>query len=92
MFMETIEIPEDVWNPIKGLVNHGLFKNEISAIINIVHGMSLSKINEFESSLQYFETKYSLAFEDFEQQIEQSHLRSYTNTSIRVATSKAARI
>ena len=36
MFMETLAIPKDVWNPITGLVHHGLYKNERSAIIEIV--------------------------------------------------------
>ena len=67
--METVEIPKDVLSPITGLVHHGLYKNEKSAIINIVHDMSLSKMKEFKSSMQVFETKYDLVFEDFEKQL-----------------------
>jgi len=69
MVMETVEIPKDVLSPITGLVHHGLYKNEKSAIINIVHDMSLSKMKEFQSSMQVFETKYGLVFEDFEKQL-----------------------
>ncbi len=67
--METIEIPKDVWSPISSLVRHGLYKNEKSALINIVHDLSLSKMKESESAMQGFEKKYGLEFEDFELQI-----------------------
>jgi len=69
MFMETVEIPKDVWNPISSLVHHGLFENERSAIINIVHDLSLSKMKEYELAMQEYETKYGLVFEQFEQQL-----------------------
>ena len=75
--METLAIPKDVWNPITGLVHHGLYKNERSAIINIVHDMSLSKMKEFKSSMQEFETKYGLIFEDFEQQIKSAETEDF---------------
>jgi hypothetical protein len=67
--METIEIPKDIWNPISSLVRHGLYKNEKSALINIVHDLSVSKMTEYASSLHTFETKYGLIFEDFEKRI-----------------------
>ena len=67
--METIEIPKDVWSPISSLVRHGLYKNEKSALINIVHDLSLSKMKESESAMKEFEKKYGLEFEDFERQI-----------------------
>ena len=67
--METLAIPKDVWNPITGLVQHGLYKNERSAIINRVHDMNTSKKKEFKSSMKEFETIYGLIFEDFEKQI-----------------------
>ena len=75
--METVEIPKNVWNPITGLVHHGLYKDERSAIINIVHDMSLSKMKEFKLSMQGFETKYSLVFEDFEQQIKSAETEDF---------------
>lgn len=75
--METLEIPEDVWKPITGMVYHGLFKNERSAIINIVHDLSLSKMKEFKSSMQEFETKYGVVFEDFEQQIKSAETEDF---------------
>ncbi len=40
--METVEIPKDIWNPISSLVRHGIYKNEKTALINIVHDLSLS--------------------------------------------------
>jgi len=58
--METVEIPKDVWNPISSLVHHGLFENERSAIINIVHDLSLSKMKECELAIQEYEIKYGL--------------------------------
>ena len=67
--METVEIPKDVWNPISSLVHHGLFENERSAIINIVHDLSLSKMKEYELAIQEYEIKYGLVFEHFEQQL-----------------------
>jgi hypothetical protein len=67
--METVEIPKDVWSPISGLVRHGLYKNEKSALINIVHDLSLSKMKESEYTMQGFEKKYGIPFEDFEKQI-----------------------
>ena len=75
--METLEIPANVWKPITGMVQHGLCKNERSAIINIVHDLSLSKMKEFESSMQEFETKYGIVFEDFEQQIKSSEIEDF---------------
>jgi hypothetical protein len=68
--METVEIPKDVWSPISSLVRQGIYKNEKSALINIVHDMSMSKMKEYESLMQGFEKKYGLAFDDFERQIE----------------------
>lgn len=68
--METVEIPIDIWSPISSLVRHGLYKNEKSALINIVHDMSLYKIKEYESAMQGFEKKYGLVFDDFERQIQ----------------------
>ncbi len=50
--METVEIPKEIWNPISSLVRQGLYKNEKSALINIVHGLSISKMKEFESAMQ----------------------------------------
>ena len=70
--METVTIPKDVWNPISSLVHHGLFENERSAIVNIVHDLSLSKMKEYELAMQRFETKYGVIFEDFEQQLNSS--------------------
>jgi hypothetical protein len=70
--MEIVEIPKDVWSPISGLVRHGIYKNEQSALINIVHDMSLSKMKESRNTLQGFEKKYGITFEDFEKQIESS--------------------
>jgi len=67
--MEVLEIPKDVWSPISSLVRHGLYKNEKSAIVSIVHDMSLSKMKECQNIINEFEKKYSLAFEDFEKQI-----------------------
>ncbi len=67
--METLDIPKDVWNPISSLVRHGLYKNEKSALINIVHDLSLSKMKEYESAMREFEKKYALVFEEFDQQI-----------------------
>jgi hypothetical protein len=70
--METVEIPKDIWSPISSLVRHGLYKNEKSALIHIVHDLSLSKMKEYESAMQEFEKKYGLDFEHFEQQIKTS--------------------
>lgn len=67
--MKTIEIPKDVWSPISSLVRHGLYKNEKSALINIVHDLSLSKMKESEYTIKGFEKKYGVLFEDFENQI-----------------------
>ena len=67
--METVEIPKDVWNPISSLVRHGVYKNEKSALINIVHDLSISKMKEYKSSMQGFEKKYGMLFEDFDKQI-----------------------
>ena len=75
--METLEIPENAWKPITGMVHQGLFKNERSAIINIVHDLSLSKMKEFKSSMQEFETKYGVVFEDFEQQIKSAETEDF---------------
>jgi len=68
--METVEIPKEVWSPISSLVRRGIYKNEKSALINIVHDMSLSKMKEYESLMHGFEKKYGLIFDDFERQIE----------------------
>ena len=67
--METVEIPKDIWSPISSLVRQGLYKNEKSALIHIVHDLSLSKMKEYESAMQGLEKKYGLPFEDFEQQL-----------------------
>ncbi|HLB70721.1 MAG: hypothetical protein OIN88_16090 [Candidatus Methanoperedens sp.] len=67
--METIEIPKDVWSPISSLVRHGLYKNEKSALVHIVHDLSLAKMKEYRSAMQEFEKKYGLIFEDFEEQL-----------------------
>lgn len=64
--METVDIPKDVWSPISSLVRHGLYKNEKSALIHIVHDLSLSKTKEYKSAMRQFEKKYALVFEDFE--------------------------
>jgi len=50
----------------------GLFENERSAIVNIVHDLSLSKMKEYEMAMQRFDTKYGVVFEDFEQQLNSS--------------------
>jgi hypothetical protein len=68
--METLEIPKDVWSPISSLVRHGIYKNERSALINIIHDLSLSKMTEFESDMKGFEKKYNTDFEDFKSKIE----------------------
>lgn len=65
--METVEIPKDVWSPISSLVRHGLYKDEKSALIHIVHDLSLSKMKEYELAMKEFEKKYSQTFEDYEQ-------------------------
>ena len=70
--MGTVTIPKDVWNPISSLVHRGLFENERSAIVNIVHDLSLSKMKEYEMAMQKFEIKYGVIFEDFEQQLNSS--------------------
>ncbi|MEA1868886.1 MAG: hypothetical protein U9N09_01850 [Euryarchaeota archaeon] len=70
--METVTIPKEVWSPISSLVHRGLFENERSAIVNIVHDLSLSKMKEYEMAMQRFETKYGVIFEDFEQQLNSS--------------------
>jgi len=67
--METVEIPKEVWDPISSLVRHGLYKNEKSALIHIVHDLSLSKMKEYESAMREFEKKYNLIFEEFEKQL-----------------------
>jgi len=54
--METVTIPEDVRSPISSLVHRGLFENKRSAIVNIVHDLSLSKMKEYEMAMQRFET------------------------------------
>ena len=75
--METVTIPKDVWSPISSLVHRGLFENERSAIVNIVHDLSLSKIKEYEMAMQRFETKYGVVFEDFEQQLNSSNKEDF---------------
>ena len=70
--METVTIPKDVWSPISSLVHRGLFENGRSAIVNIVHDLSLSKMKEYEMAMQRFGTKYGVIFEDFEQQLNSS--------------------
>ena len=68
--METVEIPKDVWSPISSLVRHGIYKNEKSALINIIRDLSLSKMTEFESAMKGFEKKYNTGFEDFRSKVE----------------------
>lgn len=67
--METLEIPKDVWSPISSLVRHGIYKNEKSALINIIHDLSLSKMTEYESDMKGFEKKYKIDFEVFQSKI-----------------------
>ncbi len=67
--MESIEIPKEVWSPISSLVRHGIYKNEKSALINIVHDLSVSKMTEFKSSIEEFEKKYHTDFESFDSKI-----------------------
>jgi|LGVF01.1.fsa_nt_gb hypothetical protein len=76
--METIEIPKVIWNPISSLVEHGFYKNEKSAIITIIHDLSLSKMNEYKSAMQEFETKYDTTFENFEQQLNSTEKEDFT--------------
>ena len=76
--METIEIPKVIWNPISSLVQHGFYKNEKSAIITIIHDLSLSKIKEYKSAMQEFETKYDITFENFEQQLNSAEKEDFT--------------
>jgi len=59
--METVEIPKAVWSPISGLVQHGIYKNEKSALLNIVHDLSLSKMKESQYTMQVFEKKYGIS-------------------------------
>ena len=76
--METIEIPKVIWNPISSLVQHGFYKNEKSAIITIIHDLSLSKMKEYKSAMQEFETKYDTTFENFEQQLNSTEKEDFT--------------
>ena len=64
--------PQGCLEPISSLVHRGLFENERSAIVNIVHDSSLSKMKEYEMAMQRFEAKYGVVFEDFEQQLNSS--------------------
>ncbi|MCZ7382353.1 MAG: hypothetical protein O8C64_12390 [Candidatus Methanoperedens sp.] len=75
--METVEIPNDVWSPIKSLVRHGIYKNEKSALINIVHDMSLSKMTEFKSAMKELEKKYHTDFEDFQSKIKAAEKENF---------------
>ena len=75
--METLEIPKEVWSPIISLVQHGIYKNEKSALINIIHDLSLSKMAEFESDMKDFEKKYHMGFEDFQSKIKKSEKEDF---------------
>jgi hypothetical protein len=75
--METLEIPKDVWIPISSLVRHGIYKNEKSALVNIIHDMSLSKIKELESGIKEFEVKYKIDFEGFQSKINEAKRENF---------------
>ena len=75
--METLEITKEVWSPIISLVQHGIYKNEKSALINIIHDLSLSKMAEFESDMKDFEKKYRMGFEDFQSKIKTSEKEDF---------------
>ncbi len=75
--METLEIPKEIWSPILSLVQHGIYKNEKSALINIIHELSMSKMAEFESAMKDFEKKYNMDFEDFQSKIKTSEKEDF---------------
>jgi hypothetical protein len=67
--MEYVKVPKKVWEPIKSLVELGLYKDEKDALENLVHEQAEQKIANYKSKIERMEKLYGMSFGEFEKKI-----------------------
>lgn len=67
--MGHVKVSEKLWEPIKNLVNIGLYKNEKDAIRSLIQGQAEKKIKLYSEKIRKLEKKYGMGFQKFEKKI-----------------------
>lgn len=67
--MEYVKVPKKIWEPIKSLVELGLYKDEKAALENLIQGQAEQKIAHYKSKIERMEKVYGMSFDEFEKKI-----------------------
>ncbi len=67
--MGHVKVSEKVWEPIKNLVDIGLYKNEKDAIESLIHSQAEKKIKLYSEKTRELGKKYGMGFQKFEKNI-----------------------